>query len=526
MPISSESIPTFNLWTEPWITLERPDGGIEREGIEQTLLRAHEFAFIYEPSPLIVVGIHRLLTAILQDALDPRRDQHLLDLWKAGQFPAQAVREFGGQYAECFDLFSPDAPFLQSADLPLQPDKRDKIKSVAYLTPEMPAGTGVTHYRHGTQEAHFFCPSCAAGGLVAMPAFATSGGAGIKPSINGVPPIYVLPGGRSLFESLFSSLLLPEYQPEVASPEQNAAWWARQPIVERRHEVHKVGYLHSLTFPARRVRLHPAQAHAPCTRCGHVAEWGARTMVFQMGESRPKDAPFWFDPFAAYRLPSGKSKKALPTPIRPVAGRATWREFAGLFLHRPESAKNQTLRPRVIDQMIDLDIGADLETWPFRCIGMRTDMKAKIFEWVDADLGVPPALLDDPKGGMMVDQAIQFATVCERIITGVFRRVFSDQSQKRERHQRLKLRMRGDYWAALADPFRQFVLAAADPDRRDTEERYWLDTVVRRAQAAFEDAAAAVGDDAASLRQRVQGQSQCDKLLFSKRKEYMPDESK
>lgn len=526
MPRSSESIPTFNLWTEPWITLERPDGGIERQGIEQTLLRAHEFAFIYEPSPLVVVGIHRLLTAILQDAIAPRRPPDLKKLWQAGQFPAEVVREFGGQYAGRFDLFSPDVPFLQSADLPLQPGKRDKTKSVVYLTPEMPAGTGVTHYRHGAQDAHFFCPACVAGGLVAMPAFATSGGAGIKPSINGVPPIYVLPGGRSLFESLCSSLLLPRYQPRVASLEDDAAWWVRQPIVERRHEVHKVGYLHSLTFPARRVRLHPEQAHAPCTRCGQAAEWGVRTMVFQMGESRPKDAPFWFDPFAAYRLPSGKSKKALPTPIRPVAGRATWREFAGLFLHRPESAKNRTLRPRVIDQMVDLDIGADLETWPFRCIGMRTDMKAKIFEWVDADMGVPPALLDDPKGGMMVDQAIQFATACERIITGVFRRVFSDRSQKRERHQRLKLRMRGDYWAALADPFRQFVLAVANPDRRGAEERCWLDTVVRRAQAAFENAAAAVGDDAASLRQRVQGQSRCDKLLFSKRKEYMPDESK
>jgi len=505
--------------------LEHLNGGTECQGIEQTLLRAHEFAFIYEPSPLVVVGVHRLLTAILQETIAPRRPPDLEKLWQAGQFLAEVVREFGGQYAGRFDLFSPDAPFMQSADLPLQPDKRDKAKSVVYLTPEMPAGTGVTHYRHGTQDVHFFCPACVAGGLVAMPAFATSGGAGIKPSINGVPPIYVLPGGRSLFESLFSSLLLPEYQPEVASPEQDAAWWARQPIVERRHEVRKVGYRHSLTFPARRVRLHPEQAHTPCTRCGQAAEWGVRTMVFQMGESRPKDAPFWFDPFAAYRLPSGKSKKALPTPIRPVAGRATWREFAGLFLHRPESAKNRTLRPRVIDQMVDFDIGADLETWPFRCIGMRTDMKAKIFEWVDADLGVPPALLDDPKGGMMVDQAIQFATVCERIITGVFRRVFGGQSQKGERHQRLKLRMRGDYWAALADPFRQFVLAVADPDQRGAEEHRWLDTVVRRAQAAFESAAAAVGDDAASLRQRVQGQSQCDKLLFSKRKEYLPDES-
>jgi len=524
MTESSEFNPAFNLWTESWITLERPNGRTERQGIEQALLRAHEFTSIYEPSPLVVAGIHRLLAAILQDAVDPREAENLLELWQVEHFPEEIVQRFGERYAERFDLFSPDAPFMQSADLPLQPGKRDKTKSVSYLAPETPAGTEITHYRHGNQDEHLFCPVCVAGCLVTVPAFATSGGAGIKPSINGVPPIYVLPVGRTLFECLCSSLLLPEYQPDVASPEHDIASWTRQPIVERRHERFEVGYLHSLTFPARRVRLHPEQICAHCTRCGQFIEWGVRTMVFQMGESRPRDAPFWFDPFAAYRLPRGRSKKGVPTPVRPAAGRATWREFSTLFLLQPRSTKNPTRRPSAIDQIADLNIGADLENWSFRCIGMRTDMKAKVFEWVDADLGVPPALLRDPAGGLAVDQAIQFATRCEDVITGVFRQVFRRQAQRGERHRGLKLRMRDDYWASLAEPFRQFVLTAADPNRRTAAELYWSDIVVAQAQGAFGDAASAIGDDAASLRQRVQGERLCHIRLVVKRKEYLPDE--
>ena len=521
----SEPLPAFNLWSEPWITLERLDGETERQGIEQTLLRAQEFAFIYEPSPLVVVGIHRLLTAILQDALDPRRPPDLMGLWRAGQFPLKDMQAFGEQYAGRFDLFSSDAPFMQSADLPLQPDQRDKTKkTIAYLAPEMPTGTGIIHYRHSTQDAQMFCPTCAAGGLVATPAFASSGGAGIKPSINGVPPMYVLPGGKSLFESLASSVLLPKYLPAVASKKDDAAWWKRQPIVERRHEIHKVGYLHSLTFPARRVRLHPQQTNASCTRCGQFSQWGVRTMVFQMGESRPRDAPFWFDPFAAYRLPSGKSAQSKkPTPIRPVAGRATWREFANLFLLQPDASR-KTLRPRIIDQMAELEDEIELDVYPFRCIGMRTDMKAKIFEWVDADQSVPQELLNDAHGGMMVNQAIQFATDCAGIISWAFRQTFGGQSQKGERYKRLKLHMQDDYWASLPSDFREFVLAIADPNQREDEERRWPDKVIKQAQAAFKRAAQDVGDDAASLRQRTQGQILCDKRLFSKRKEYMPDE--
>ena len=87
--------PTFNLWTEPWITLERADGALEDVGIEQALLESHCFRAIYDPSPLVVVGIHRLLAAILQDALDPQRPGDLAGLWREERFSEETIREFG-----------------------------------------------------------------------------------------------------------------------------------------------------------------------------------------------------------------------------------------------------------------------------------------------------------------------------------------------------------------------------------------------------------------------------------------------
>ncbi|MCB0109796.1 MAG: type I-E CRISPR-associated protein Cse1/CasA, partial [Caldilineaceae bacterium] len=59
--------PTFNLWTEPWITVETYDGGTVLTSIFDVLLNAHTYKDIYDPSPLVIVGIHRLLTAIVQD---------------------------------------------------------------------------------------------------------------------------------------------------------------------------------------------------------------------------------------------------------------------------------------------------------------------------------------------------------------------------------------------------------------------------------------------------------------------------
>lgn len=112
--------PTFNLWTEPWITLERLDGALEQRGIEYTLLNAQDYRGFYEQSPLAVVGIHRLLAGILQDALKPEEFPRLRALWKEPEFPAEDIRNFGLQYAHRFDLFSEDSPFFQSSDVPKQ----------------------------------------------------------------------------------------------------------------------------------------------------------------------------------------------------------------------------------------------------------------------------------------------------------------------------------------------------------------------------------------------------------------------
>lgn len=306
--------PSFNLWSERWITLERHDGTLVQASIEHALRHADEFRAIYDPSPLVIVGIHRLLTAILQDALHPHRPPDLRRLWSAGCFPEEDIQTFGEQYVHRFDLFSADQPFLQSADLPLAPPKRASgLKSVTYLTLENPAGSAVAHYRHGIAMDNVFCPRCAARGLVTVPAFATSGGAGIKPSINGVPPIYVQPGGETLFESLTASLILPPYQPTAAAKDKDAVWWRHKCIVSRKAIISEVGYLHSLTFPARRIRLHPEPLHGSCSRCGQESAWGVRTMIYRMGESRPKDAPFWQDPFVAYQQ---RGEKA-PIPSDP-----------------------------------------------------------------------------------------------------------------------------------------------------------------------------------------------------------------
>lgn len=517
--------PTFNLWTEPWITVETEDNGTVQRSIYDVLLDAHKYQDIYDPSPLVIVGIHRLLTAIVQDIYDPQQEEEIADIWQQQQFAIDKLQQFGIDYAYRFDLFSEDYPFLQSADLPLQWSKGEKPapKSVASLFPDSPSGTGVTHYRHNMEAEFTLGGSSLAKGVLLLSAFATSGGSGIKPSINGVPPIYVLPGGKSIFESLVLSMIVPSRQPDVRDTSADLVWWKRDPFVLEKAEINHVGYLHSLTFPARRIRFHPIQNNGPYSSLGESSNWGAQTMIFQMGESRPKDAPFWFDPFAAYRLPDPKSKSKKPkppTPVRPVDGRQLWREFASLFL---QDREQRTQQPAVLNQLSYLidEYGLidGMSAYPFRCIGMRTDMKAKVFEWVDTGFTVSPALLSDPEAGYLVQQSINFASECAGKISATFRQTFGG-SGKDERNKKQKQQMVDAFWRELTIPFRHYVISLVDIDKREQQEVDWLNTVIATGLKVFQDTAKQVGTGAHTLRQAVQGENRCRAALYKVRKDW------
>jgi CRISPR system Cascade subunit CasA len=511
---------SFNLWREPWIQLERLEMGLTLTGIEQALIEAADYRGIYESSPLVVAGIHRLLAAVLQHALCPRSKEELIRIRMAERFPVQAILEFGARFAARFDLFSEDEPFLQSADLPLSAGK--DAKTIAYLAPEVPAGTGVTHFRHGFDDRQAFCPACAAGCLTTIPAFATSGGSGIKPSINGVPPVYVLPVGGSLFESLALSLLRPAYYPLTASKSKDLVWWEREPIVKRSQEVREVGYLHSLTFPARRVRLHPSDEKTVCTRCGMRSEIVVRKMVFEMGECRPKEAELWRDPFAAYKLP--KKAKDRPTPIRPFSGKALWREYASLFLQEPASDQKEiqkTIRPGILEQIEELE--PDGRIYRFRCIGMSTDMKAKVFEWLDSDFVLPSALLSDENAGFIVSDAIEKASECAKEISGAFRIANSSGSSGAERGYHLRMRMLDEYWSGLAVPFRTFIMDLGAGKSEVEAGKGWTLTCLQIALKEFIKAVAAFGEDAEALHRSMTGERICRYRLHKLKEKWIPN---
>lgn len=512
----TETRATFNLWTEPWITLEKEQGGVERLSIIETLKRAQEYRAIYESSPLVVVGIHRLLVAVLQSMLDPQENNDLKRLWRVGKFPVNAIEEFGKSFAHRFDLFSEKEPFMQSADLPIQPSKKDAISYASRLTYDIPSGTYVTHYRHGTEDNVKLCPACTAKQLLVLPTFATAGGRPYRPSINGVPPLYIIPGGNNLFESIVASLVTPAYQPSIRSRKKDQPWWVRKPLIGFCSEINDMGYCHSLTFTARRIRVHPKTGEILCSRCGESSNYFVNTLAYEMGESRPKNAEVWFDPFVAYE-PKGKDGKMDGIRPRESVGWSVWREFANLFLLPNSDGTDKTKRPSLITQLDYLDLKSR-QTLAFRCIGILTN-QAKVIEWWDAGFDIPPVILQDEMAGYDIRRAMSYCNENIVLCTTVFRKNF--RRAKSEQHKIILRRMVESYWERLADPFRQYVLKMNDPQNFDDAQKFWADEVIGCARSVFNQSAQSLGDDAERLAQHAKAEKELNIQLSKKRKEFL-----
>jgi len=264
-----------------------------------------------------------------------------------------------------------------------------------------------------------------------------------------------------------------------------------------------------------------------CSRCGETISWGVKEMIFDMGESRPKEAPPWFDPFAAYKV----SEKKPPIPIRPVEGKAAWREYSNLFLKKPQEAtpgkkgrkEDKVLRPSFLDQIADICEG-DTGSLSLRCVGMRTDMKAKVFEWVDTGFEVPGSLLGDEDAGYLIDKGIRYASYCASTIASVFRKTFGGPGKDAARYAQLKTAMMDDYWRQLAIPFRKFVTEIAVAEGLEEPRAEWVDYVTRIGERCFSEAAAAIGEEGEQLRKRFSGERLCRIYLLSARKKELNNE--
>jgi len=313
---------SYNLLDERWIPVLFVDGRLDRLGIRRVLHDAHRIRDIATSNPMDRIAVIRFLLALLY--------------WCRGNPTEEAISEktVPPSWLERLELNRAFFNLLGGGERFYQDSTAKRRRAINDLIQELPTGNNFWHFRHMTDFADRLCPACCSLGLLRLPMFSVSGLPDLKAGINGTPPVYVMPVGKTL-----PSTLVANWAPV---PEIGVPAWVQPVFAANDHIV--VPLLTGLTALSRRVWLdEPSGPAGVCANCGVRAEALIRACEFQSAGDLHTDR--WTDPHVIYAevTPSKSSKAQDPTATGRFKTDRPWPELlARLVENRPERLSDAT----------------------------------------------------------------------------------------------------------------------------------------------------------------------------------------
>src|SRR5690606_29312670 len=231
----------FNLLDEPWIVVLEPDGRERQVSILGAFEQAQQLGTIAGEVPTQAFAITRLLLAFLHRAIDgPQGQDEWEQLWEADELPLEQIREYAQRVRSRFDLFHPDTPFFQVADLRTE---KDEVSGLEKIVADVPNGEPYFTTRSAASlrcieaaeaarwlvHVHAFDPSGIKSGAVGDPRVKRGTGYPIGPGWSGQIG-GVLPQGRNLRETLLLNLISYDVESYVRIGERDdVPPWERDP---------------------------------------------------------------------------------------------------------------------------------------------------------------------------------------------------------------------------------------------------------------------------------------------------------
>ncbi|MCX7419853.1 MAG: type I-E CRISPR-associated protein Cse1/CasA [Planctomycetia bacterium] len=498
---------SFNLIDEPFIPCLDMQGMPCELSLRDTLLRASDLRELRDDSPLVTVALHRLLLAILHRNFGPVSLTKWKELWSRGRFDDAVLTNYFEQWHERFDLFHPERPFFQVAEINVT--KRSPSQRMAI---ECNRENGATLFDHSMYLFPIAMKSNeVAKYLIAEQSYALAGGnapKGFERATNAP-----LAGGAAVLvqgETLFATLML-NLVPQEPTKEADLPAWERvaSPCSDSSFPS---GYSDYFTWQSRSIRLLRDN------------DGLVRELLHAPGRTLDTPAPY-FDPHVAYRLDPKLGVRAISLTKR----KDTWRNSAALL----QFADNDQFKaPDNIRTLATLGSTAIPrgQRYQLLVLGFCNETEnAKVEFWRRDRLPLPAAFLNDRDLVEKLQNAIGHADEVGRHVRMAAWKTAStllsngQTSPDKARVAALVDSFSPDrlYWSRLEVPFRELLVDLPGESEGDTEHqevavaRWVCDTLKPQARAAFDETVGSLNQTGREHHAVTLGREQLEKDLSS-----------
>ena len=429
----------FDIRTELWIPVRTLTGKSLMMGLKELLEKAHELQNIDGVTPMETYSVYRFLTVFLMDVYRPETWDDKEGILSDGCFELRKIEAYIDKCERagvCFDIFDKDRPFMQAPpDAAL--DSAKNIKYVASLDSTRASGNNAIHFDHNLESDASFSPAEAFRGVLTAQIFCTAMSGGYPSGVNGAPPLYFLPKGNNLFETLVLSLDTIDEE-NMGEP----LWSSKREIIPK-EEVTKTTQLYGMFFPSRRIRL--------------IEQDGAvRQMYYQPGLNFTGYAS-WNDPHVAYR----RGKDDSFASIKPSLDKEPWRNIKTIG----EDYENGSV-PAVIADYKQIQEERDLVDMPVQMFGVITNNAA----YLDTQSGMmrlDTRIIGEEKKRKYATQYIDLAESIGYVLSKQLKNIISPDKSERGVNEASQYVHR--FYMKCEDNFYKIMESLATSDGIETE---------------------------------------------------------
>ncbi len=433
---------SYDLLNEPWIDCETVDGAPLSLGLRELFEGAHEIRAFHHDNPLAEAALMRILIALSHRILEgPPDKKSWKEAYERGRYDPEAITRYFERWSDRFDLFHPDYPFMQIANLHMTDSEGrslEKLPPITLLFHHVASGNNATLFDHSIDED----PPCLKPKEAVYPLlislFYSLGGTHKKSTdlcghqdnckngiaVNGLSA-YIR--GDSLFETLMlNTLILRKYDSNFDRPFWEAPDTSCKETMPR-------GHLDYLTFSSRLVRL-------------ESCDGGVKYVHLACGRSLKEPIA---DPFVPMRIVKNEEK-----PLTGSLSRSLWRDSDTLFRYRDDHFILPALR-----QLASMGRRLANSSYSFVVYGLINN-RGNPMGYLKEEMPIPLALLEKPILREKIKASIALTEEGHNRLRNAMKK-FSDLSEIPI--DVFKEKIAQNYWSSLELPFKA-ALKSIDKD--------------------------------------------------------------